>query len=92
MEMNQTWIVIKPLRVKRNGELIMLKAGEEIPEAFGWDNVGYWEKRGFIRMLNRPVSADVRQYIPKKLSTAEELLMQQAEQKAKSKKDASHKE
>jgi hypothetical protein len=53
------WMATKAFRVRRKGATVMLKVGDEVPEAFYWPNVDYWEARGFLRKLNRrPKDAD----------------------------------
>jgi len=67
VEKRGVWIVVKPLRVKRGAQNVLLKIGDQIPEAAGWDNVDYWVARGYLRWLDRPLDAEVQAFVPKKL-------------------------
>jgi len=50
------WIVLKPFRVRRGSEDLILLPGEQIPEAEEWHNSDYWTARGFIKQIDeRPL-------------------------------------
>jgi hypothetical protein len=52
------WICRKVLRVSRNGETILLRPGDEIPEAATWSNRDFWVQRRYVQEIPRPTASN----------------------------------
>lgn len=47
------WIAMKEQIVQRDGKKVVVKPGDEIPEAEFWPNRKAWERQKFIKYIER---------------------------------------
>lgn len=50
------WIAMKEQKVKRDGRYVVVKPGDEIPEAEFWGNRNVWIRQKFIKWMERTES------------------------------------
>lgn len=53
------WIILKSMRVKRGGKLLLLKPGDKVPEAAEWPNREHWVARGYIKNIKVEITQDI---------------------------------